>query len=161
MKSLVVLGVWLAAAAGCASDPAQIAGDYTVGVTNRDNGCNFPNWTVGAMTSGVDVKIAESGSSVTADVTGGTGAVLDFAFGSSSFTGTIDGNQLNLTLEGTRVQQSGTCTYTYNGQIIATANGDTMTGRINYTPATNGNSSCTAVAGCLTYQEFNGSRPPQ
>jgi len=39
--------------------------------------------------------------------------------------------------------------------------GDTMTGRINYTPATNGNSDCAAVSGCLTYQEFNGSRPPQ
>jgi len=161
MKSLVVLGLWVTTFSGCASDPAQIAGDYTVGVTNRDNGCNFPNWTVGAMTAGVDVKIAQSGSSVTADVTGGTGAVLDFAFGSSAFTGTIDGNQMSLTLEGTRVQQTGTCTYTYNGQIIATANGDTMTGRINYTPATNGNSDCAAVSGCLTYQEFNGSRPPQ
>jgi hypothetical protein len=161
MKSLAALGVLVAALGACSSDPAQIAGDYTVGVTNRDNGCNFPNWTVGAMTAGVDVKIAESGSSVTADVTGGTGAVLDFAFGSSAFTGTIDGNQMSLTLEGTRVQQTGTCTYTYNGQIIATANGDTMTGRINYTPATNGNSDCAAVSGCLTYQEFNGSRPPQ
>jgi len=161
MKSLVVLGLWVAATSACTSTPANIAGDYTVGVTNRDNGCNFPNWTVGGMTAGVDVKIAESGSNVTADVTGGTGAVLDFAFGSSAFTGPIDGNMLDLTLEGTRVQQTGTCTYTYNGEIIATANGDTMTGRINYTPATNGNSSCTAVAGCLTYQEFNGSRPPQ
>lgn len=161
MKSLVILGVLIAALMGCASDPAQIAGDYTVGVTNRDNGCNFANWTVGNMTAGVDVKIAESGKNVTADVTGGVGAVLDFAFGSSSFTGTIYGNELDLTLEGTRVQQTGTCTYTYNGQILATANGDTMTGRINYTPATNGNSDCTAVSGCLTYQEFNGSRPPQ
>ena len=43
MKSLVVLGLWVTTFSGCASDPAQIAGDYTVGVTNRDNGCNFPN----------------------------------------------------------------------------------------------------------------------
>ncbi|MEO6774367.1 MAG: hypothetical protein ABI467_15330 [Kofleriaceae bacterium] len=157
MKSLLVLGVLV----GCSNDPAPIAGDYTVGVTNRDNGCNFANWTVGNMTAGVDVKIAQSGASVTADVTGGVGAVLDVAFGASAFTGVIDGNQLDLTLEGTRVQQSGTCTYTYNGEILATANGDILTGRINYTPATNGNSDCAAVAGCLTYQEFNGSRPPQ
>jgi hypothetical protein len=161
MKSLIVLGVWVASAAGCASDPANIAGVYTVGVTNRDNGCNFANYTVGNMTPNVSVTIAQSGESVNADVTGGVGAVLDFAFGSSTFSGKIDGNQLNLTLEGTRVQQSGTCTFTYNGQILATANGDTMTGRINYTPATNGNSDCASVSGCLTYQEFNGSRPPQ
>jgi hypothetical protein len=161
MKSLVVLGVLVASGSGCSSDPAQIAGDYTVGVTNRDNGCNFANWTTGNMTAGVDVKIAQSGATVTADVTGGVGAVLDFAFGASAFTGTIDGNELDLTLEGTRVQQTGTCTYTYNGEIIATANNDILMGRINYTPATNGNSDCAAVAGCLTYQEFNGSRPPQ
>jgi hypothetical protein len=161
MKSLLVLAVLAAALEGCSSDPAQIAGDYTVGVTNRDNGCNFANWTVGGMTANVDVKIAESGSSVTADVTGGVGAVLDFAFGASAFTGTIDGNELDLLLEGTRVQQSGTCTFTYNGEILATASGDILMGRINYKPATNGNSDCAAVAGCLTYQDFNGSRPPQ
>lgn len=151
----------MAALVGCSTDPAQIAGDYTVGITNRDNGCNFANWTVGGMTAGVDVKVAQSGSNVTADVTGGVGAVLDFAFGASAFTGSINGNELDLKLEGTRVQQTGTCTYTYNGEIIATAKGDILTGRINYTPATNGNSACASVAGCLTYQEFNGSRPPQ
>ena len=161
MKSLVVFALLATACPGCSSDPAQIAGDYTVGVTNRDNGCNFANWTAGGMTANVGVKIAQSGSSVTADVTGGVGAVLDFAFGASSFTGTIDGEDLDLKLEGTRVQQSGTCTFTYNGEILATASGDILMGRINYTPATNGNSDCAAVAGCLTYQDFNGSRPPQ
>lgn len=157
MKRLVLLAVL----ASCSSDPAQIGGTYTVGVTNRDNACNFPNWTVGAMTSGVSVDITQSGENATANVTGGTGVVLDFAFGSSAFTGTVSGDSIDLKLQGTRVQTTGNCTYTYDGEILGTATGDILTGRINYTPATNGHTDCASVDGCLTYQEFNGSRPPQ
>ncbi|HEY0252984.1 MAG TPA: hypothetical protein VGC41_15720 [Kofleriaceae bacterium] len=159
MKSFVVLAFLLG---GCGTDdPVVVSGTYTVGVTNRDNGCNFANWTVGAMNSGIAITVSQSADKVTADVTGGTGLYLDIAFGSSAFTGTVDGNTLDLKLEGTRVQQSGTCTYTYNGEIQATTNGDLLTGKINYVPATNGNSDCAAVSGCLSYQDFTGSRPPQ
>ncbi|MFT3693418.1 MAG: hypothetical protein QM831_09790 [Kofleriaceae bacterium] len=159
MKSFVV-GLVLLAACGT-DDPVQVAGTYSVGVTNRDNGCNFQNWTVGAMNSGISIVISQSGANVTADVQGGSGLFLDIAFGSSAFTGTADGSQLDLKLEGTRVQQSGTCTYTYNGEITAVSNGDVLSGKINYVPATNGNSDCAAISGCLSYQEFTGSRPPQ
>jgi hypothetical protein len=38
--------------------------------------------------------------------------------------------------------------------------GADVTGGVGSEP-TNGNSDCAAVSGCLTYQEFNGSRPPQ
>ena len=37
----------LAALAGCSDDPANVSGDYTVSVANRDNGCNISNWNVG------------------------------------------------------------------------------------------------------------------
>jgi hypothetical protein len=98
---------------------------------------------------------------VTANVTGfGAAFGLDLLLGSHMFTGTVDGDHLDLKIMGTNAQQSGNCTFTYTGQIDATANGDTLSGRINYTPATNGNSDCAAIAGCVTYQEFNGSRPP-
>jgi hypothetical protein len=158
MKCLIAIAVLGACSS---SDPVQLSGMYTVGVTNRDNGCNFPNWTVGAMTSGVSVNITQTGENATADVTGGTGVVLDFAFGSSAFSGTVTGDMVDLKLQGTRVQTQGNCTYTYDGEILATSNGDLLTGRIEYRPATNGHTDCASVDGCLTYQEFNGSRPPQ
>src|SRR4051812_30719550 len=157
MKSLVVLGLLV----GCSGDPVDVEGTYTVGVTNRDNGCNFGNWTVGDMSSGITVQITQSAGAVNADVGGATGVILDLAFGSHTFSGSLDGNELDLTLPGTRAQTSGNCTYTYDGEILATTNGDLLTGRINYKPATNGHSECAAIAGCLTYQEFNGSRPPK
>lgn len=160
MKQLALLGFVVIAGVGCSSDPAQVAGTYTVGVTNRDNGCNFANWTVGAMSSGVTVAITQSGSTATANVTGAIGTYFDFAFGTSMFTGPIDGDQLDLKLMGTRAQTSGNCTFTYDGEITATSSGDILTGRIDYTPATNGHTDCAAVTGCVTYQDFNGTRPP-
>jgi hypothetical protein len=163
MKSLVLLAtVGSAAGAGCgAGDPVQLSGNYSVGVTNRDNSCNFANWTVGAMTSAVSVNITQQGENATADVTGGVGVVLDVAFGAHAFSGLVTGNMLELKLMGTRVTQTGNCTYTYDGDILGTSNGDLLTGRIEYRPATNGHSDCASVDGCLTYQDFNGSRPPQ
>ena len=147
--------------AGCSTSDAQVAGTYTVNVTNRDNGCNFANWTVGNMTSGVSVAITQSGKAVTANVTGGVGVELDFAFGSSMFMGSVDGDSLDLKLMSTKAQTSGNCTFTYDGEIAASSSGDILTGRINYTPATNGHTECASIEGCITYQDFNGSRPPQ
>lgn len=154
--SLVILGA-------CASDPVQVGGDYTVGVTDRDNGCNFENWTVGAMNSGIPISISQNGTKVTATVNGLTGAYLNVIFGTMAYDGTVDGSALDLELQGSHALTKGNCAYTFNSQIIATANGDLITGKINYLPATNGNSDCTTmmIEGCLSYQDFTGSRPPQ
>ncbi len=158
MKRLVVIGLL----AACSSDPVNVAGNYTVGVTSRDNGCNLGGWTVGQMTSGISVQITQTGGDATANVTGfGAAFGLDVLLGSHAFTGTVDGNSLDLKIMGTNAQQSGNCTFTYTGEIVATSNGDSLAGRINYTPATNGNSDCAAITGCVSFQEFNGSRPPQ
>jgi len=161
MNRLVLLGFGITVAA-CGSDaPAGVAGTFTVGVTNRTNGCNFANWTVGTMNSGISVSITQAGSTASANITGATGTYFDVVFGTSVFAGSVDGDNLDLKLMGTHSQTSGNCTYTYDGEIVATANGDTLTGKINYTPATNGHTDCMAIEGCVTYQDFTGSRPPQ
>jgi hypothetical protein len=159
MKRLVLLVL----VAGCGSDPVNTAGNYTVGVTNRDNGCMLANWTVGAMSSNIGVTITQSGTTATATITGATAIVLDLVLGSHAFTGTVDGEMLDLTLLGTRPQTTGNCTYTLDGEIVATSTGELITGRINYKAATNNHPDCTTmnIQGCVTFQDFNGSRPPQ
>ena len=165
--SLALIAPALAAAAaaaglaGCSSSPANVAGSYSVNVTNRDNGCSLQNWTVGAMSSNIPVIITQDGADVTASVTGLTGTYLDVALGSHDFTGTVDGDQLDLTLYGTRSQTMGNCTYTYNAVLSATLDVDTLTGQIQYQAKTNGNPDCGALEGCASVQDFNGARPPQ
>lgn len=152
--------ILVAATTACGSD-ADVAGDYTIALTNRDNGCQFANWTEGETASSIPVVITQDGSNVTATVNGGAGIVLDLALGSRVYNGDVDGDDVFLELFGTRAQQSGDCTFTYNSVIDASIAGDVLTGRIEYRAATNDNPGCAAIEGCLSFQDFNGTRPPQ
>jgi hypothetical protein len=139
---------------------ADVEGNYTVAVTNRDNGCNLQNWTVGDQTSGIGVTINQEGSDVSAQVDGAFGGLLNLTLGSSLYTGDISGDSLLLKLFGNRSQNMGNCAFTFNSVIDAEANGDSLAGRIEYTAAGNGNPDCASIDGCVTFQDFNGSRPP-
>lgn len=146
--------------AACSSSPANVAGDYTIAVTNRDNGCNLANWTVGSSAQNIGVTITQSGSDAMATVNGVTGGYLNLALGSNVFSGTVDADHLSLTLFGTRSQTSGNCTFTYNAVIGADLNVDALTGTIDYTAKGNGNPDCATIDGCVSRQDFNGTRPP-
>ena len=141
--------------------PADVGGNYTIAVTERDNGCNFQGWMSGMQFTGITAQITQSGSSVTADVQGLAGGGLDAGLGSHTFTGSVSGDKLALSITGTKAQSAGNCAFTYNATLDATASGDALSGRIDYTAATNGNSDCATLQGCLTYEDFNGTRPPQ
>lgn len=154
-------GLALFCVVGCGSDPANVEGNFTIAVTSRDNGCNLANWTVGNQAAGIQVTIAQEGEDVSATIEGLVGAYVTAALGSNMYNGTIDGESLDLALFGSRNQASGNCAFTYNSYIRGSVNGDTLTGRIDYTAATNGNPDCAAIEGCISYQDFNGTRPPQ
>jgi hypothetical protein len=150
------LFIFLSAACG----DANVEGNYSIAVTNRDNGCNFQNWTVGQQASGIAVTINQEGSDVSATVEGATGALLNLTLGSNFYTGDVEGSSLLLELFGNRSQTMGNCAFTFNSIIDAEANGDALTGRIEYTAAGNGNPDCASIDGCVTFQDFNGTRPP-
>lgn len=160
MRRLGPIFVLCAAGAACGGDDADVEGEYTIALTNRDNGCQLENWQVGAMSSGIPVVITQEGSEVSASVEGGAGVVLDIALGSHIYSGSIDGDDLFLELFGTRAQAMNTCSYTFNSVIDARASGDALEGRIEYRAVTNGSPDCASLEGCVSFQEFNGTRPP-
>jgi hypothetical protein len=139
---------------------ADVAGDFTIALTNRDNDCMLANWTVGASTTGVGVTITQDASDVTASVEAGAGFILDVALGGHVYTGSVRGNDLLLEIFGTRGQQMGNCSYTFNSTIDASLSGDALAGTIDYRAATNGNPDCSELEDCRSFQEFNGTRPP-
>lgn len=157
MKRLILL----AGLAACGGNPVNAEGTYTIAVTNRDNGCNFANWTVGDSATGIQVVINQEGSSVNADVMGATRIYLDLVLGSHVFTGKVDGDELDMTILGTRSATMGNCTLTVDANLLATLDGDVLTGRIDYSYHGNGNSDCAPYDGCISFQEMNGTRPPQ
>jgi hypothetical protein len=148
--------LWLGAAA-CGSDDVVAAGNYTVTVTDGNNGCSLPNWTIGA-TSTATVTLTQSDNNVTAVVGGVASIALDFGLGGHSFTGKIAGDDLNLNLFGTRSNTSGNCTYTINAGIHAVVSGNMLTGQIDYKSATNGNPDCSTIANCDSFQDLSGTR---
>jgi hypothetical protein len=160
LAPLCVVALWLCVAA-CGSDDLDAAGDYTITLTNGLNGCNLASWTAGAMNDAT-VTVAQSDNNVTAVVTGLGAIALEVAVGGHSFTGKINGATLELELFGTRSNTSGNCLYTLNATIHAVLKGDTLTGQIDYTSATNGNPDCTGIAGCDSFQDLAGTRakPP-
>lgn len=145
--------------AACGSDPADVAGDYTVAVTNGANECMLGMWNEGDTNSGIDMVISQSGSSANADVRGLTGGFLDFWLGASVFSGDVDGDELDLLLIGTTEQTAPGCTYTIDAELDATLDGDVLLGTITYRPNPI-EGACGILEACRNVQDFNGTRPP-
>jgi hypothetical protein len=160
MKSLklVVAGVLVLGA--CAGDTAaDVEGTYTVATTNRDDACNL-GWVVGQTNSGIMVVITQNGGSAVAEVKGLAVVGLDAVIGTSTFSGSVSGDAVDLFAAGTKSKMTGNCTYTMDGRINATLTGDALQGTIRYIANTNTASDCAAVK-CTSQQDFSGSRPPK
>jgi hypothetical protein len=152
-----------AALAACSDSDTNVAGNYSVSLTNGDNGCNLSNFTPGQTATNVAITVTQNSSNVTLTVEGVAGLYLIGLLGGGNnvFTGDVSGDGLDVDAIGTKPNTSGNCTYTYNSHISGTLDGDVLRGRIEYRAADNGNSGCTAVHDCLTFQDYNGTRPPR
>lgn len=155
---LVMLGL-----GGCSSDSGfttDVAGDYTVAITNGSSSCNFSDWQEGKGTSGIELTLTQDGSNVHGTLGGVTGAFFSLVFGSAEFDGTIHGRSFELENFGSRPSTSGNCVFTYDSKVEGTQSGDSISGTITYSTQTNQNPDCDA-AECAASQRFSGSRPPK
>jgi hypothetical protein len=150
---------WMAlvCAAAC-SDPAYVAGNYTAAITNGADPCSI-GWTANEMNNAT-MTVTQSGSDVTLIVNGLPGLYVATILGTNTFIGDVDGTEVNVVAMGTAEKMSGGCTYTYNGKVIATQEGDDMAGRVEYRAATNGHADCATRQDCVSKQAFNATRPP-
>lgn len=151
----------LSALALGACAPADVAGTYTVAVTNGDNGCMLTGWTVGDSSSGIGFTIEQSGGNVNGTVTGVTGGVLTLLFGSNRFTGSVVGSGVQMSLQGTRAASAGACAFTGVAEIDGALSGDALQGTITYRYSTNNVPDCGYRTTCRSRQSFAGSRPPR
>ena len=160
-KSFALLLPLLALGA-CGSDDeftADVAGSYSVAITNGASSCAF-DWEEGKEATNIGLIITQEGSTVHGTLDGLTGAWFKVLFGSADFDGTIKGSSLTLTNYGENTTIEGNCSYTYNSTVEAKQTGDTIAGTITYSPKTNGNPDCKAIE-CSATQKFNGARPPK
>jgi hypothetical protein len=145
---------------GCSSSPANVAGSYTVDITDEANGCGFADFDQGSSASDIPVSITQSSSSVTITVMGLAAITLDTGLGTAVFAGTVSGDTFNATIVGDKTFGSGGCAYTLNAAIEGSLDGDAISGTIDYTSLTNSSSACGSITGCETTQDYSGTRPP-
>ena len=160
-----MVGLGLAGCGGSDSSvsapPADVAGTYSVAVTNGANGCAFPNWKENESSQNIPFKITQTGADVTGDVEGLTGAFVALWLGTRTYKGTASGASINMTAFGTNNQRDKGCSYTVNSTIDGSLTGNALQGTITYTAKTNGSPDCGTREGCSTTQSFSGSRPPK
>jgi hypothetical protein len=137
----------------------DVAGNYTVALTNGANSCPFDMWIVGDSAD-APIVIAQDGNSLHGSVGGFASLYLIGLLGSAEFEGSIQGDQLELSNFGTRSTNSGSCAYTYKATIQAKQTGDSIAGSITYSTQTNGSPDCAAIE-CSGTQKLSGSRPPK
>ena len=145
--------------AGCAG-PADVAGNYTINLTNGENGCSVDGWMVGEETTGVPIIVTQDEDQVQLDVNGPSGTFLDVFVGSSLFNGQVSGNDVTAALIGSVSARQGECAYTWTIDLAAEADGDVLRGDLLWHPVTNGHADCGILATCGNGQSFNGTRPP-
>jgi hypothetical protein len=151
-------------ALGCSSDSSfqaspNVAGSYTVSVTNADNGCSLDNWEPGKSTSDIPFVIEQQGKNLNGTLQGLAGVALGLSIGTNNFDGTASGDDFDLTAHGTSMHAQGTCMFELNAEINGSISGDLISGTITYAPATSNDPACASLQ-CASTQNFNGTRPP-
>jgi hypothetical protein len=145
---------------GTGGPPVNVAGSYTIAVTDEDNGCQLANWMMGQSSSGIPLQITQSGANATGNVSGLVGVAIALWLGSATFQGTVSGNEIDITDYGSTKTTTGMCTYSINAIFHGTLDGDALSGSVTYTTVTNHASDCGFRETCASHQNLSGSRPP-
>jgi hypothetical protein len=144
-----------------AETPADIAGDYTVALTNHENTCpDVPDTWEGGMTEGVPFSIEQHGVKLTAETMGPSALAFIVRTGTNAFAGEIHDSHFVLTDHGTKEDMYGDCTYTLDVIVEGDLDGDTITGTVTYEPVISDSPACEDYD-CAAVQGFAGARPPK
>ncbi len=158
LVSVALLGV------GCGPEepppPADVAGNYSVNTTNRENECALENWEVGGTATGIRVAVTQDEADAQLVVQDLVGAYLTLVVGGNIFVGEVEGDHVSADLIGSRAYSQGSCTYTLRVELDADLTVDTLNGTLFYRPITNMHPDCGILDTCANEQAFNGTRPP-
>lgn len=164
MARVGLICVLVALAAGCGEgEPADVAGQYTITVTNGPNDCALDNWMPGQSTAAIPLTVTQdpmNRRNVTGVVGGLAGVYVNLVLGSNTFQGTVRGSTIDMSILGTRRGGMGSCAWTLNAEANADVRGELITGTLRYRFQTNGAPDCGSRNSCANVQNFNGTRPP-
>lgn len=167
-RTRVVVGMLTAATtfAGCllgvpALQNARVDGTWNMSVKNEADHCMFDGWMPGSVNS-IEIKIEQFGDDegdINAQLQGLLGFVFWAGLGTSTLTGNIKGEDLDLTLLGTKDEILRGCTFRREIRVTARAKSDRLRdGRITHVLRTAGGQVCATLNACQAIQTFDGTR---
>ena len=142
------------------SAPADVDGEYSVALTNRENGCEFQDWEVGGQTTAVPLTIEQKDEEVTGQVTSFAGLVLWALTGNATFRGTAGPSSVTMEIQGNVRHREGACEFWVDATLEAEVSGETLSGTITYEKRPLPGADCSLSPGCSSIQAFNATRPP-
>lgn len=140
--------------------PANLAGDYSVDLTNEYNDCAtmVMKWMDGAVSEDVPFSITQNGVHVSAETMGAPAIAFLLLTGTLPFEGEIHDSHFILVNTGTKLYDFDACSYTINATVEGDLDGDTITGTLVYSPVVGDDPACHDYA-CRAEQSFIGTRP--
>ena len=149
------------AAAPITETPADLAGDYSVDLTNEYNDCATMamNWMAGSVSEDVPFSITQNGVHISAETMGAPAIAFLLLTGTLPFEGEIHDSHFVLVNTGTKVYDFDDCSYTINATVEGDLDGDTITGTLVYSPVVGDDPACHDYA-CRAEQSFTGTRSP-
>jgi hypothetical protein len=122
----------IALAAACSSAPANVAGTYSASITQGSDGCQVATVMEGTVTPGTIMTITQSGGDLQLAATGALQGTLDQIVGTYVFSGSIDGNSLQLAINGAHTRSVDGCVFDLDAVITASAGGNQLSGALAY-----------------------------
>jgi hypothetical protein len=145
---------------GTVDTPADLAGAYTISVTNTDNGCSYDNWKVGQSAQNIQLDITQTHADVSASLRG-LGSIAFAVLGIGAMSGTVSGSSATVTAVGTNGVRRGQCAFFVRATASITLTGNTINGTVTYTNETNHHAECGVLETCSSQQTLAGNRPPK
>jgi hypothetical protein len=164
---MFVTGCALAGLGACSDTPANVAGTYAVTLTDGSDGCQVFEGQLPMAQSTITVAITQTGSQIQADVEGDGEPQLMALVGTHVFTGTVDGDTLQLAITGAFTRTIEGCNYKLDAVIAAAVDGARFSGSLSYRAVSedptcmqfnDAGSSVTGATACDSDQSMSGEK---
>ncbi len=171
--SLANLGAIAGAIGACSTPTSNVNGTYDLTLTQGSDACHVGTAGEGGVTTGSTLTIEtrmDRHQGLIPRTLGGTNAsMLMTLVGNTTFTGTIDGDGIQMTISGEFTRMIDTCNYNLDSVITATASSDgkTLFGALDYlevssdaecTITNDAGSAITGAIACTTPLSLSGTR---
>jgi hypothetical protein len=132
----------------------DLAGGYSITLTNASNDCELDSFPSGETTQG-SLTISQGSDQAIAELSGYAAAPFQTLLGGAALTGSASNGAGHFLLYGTPQFKLGDCDYRLNAELGVARDGDRLVGTVAWTAVTDHAASCGVLETCRTIQNLD------